>query len=89
VRQLARDALFFVVGIHLVDQVGELPLQQRALDLARRRHGLAFDLGIELAVENAERFTCSTRPSVAFACSTSRASSSLTAALVASDRCVE
>src|ERR1700688_4522226 len=54
--QLASDPPLLVVGVHFVDQMRELPLQQRALDLARGRHRLAFDLRIKLAIENAERF---------------------------------
>ena len=42
--------------VHFFDQMGELLMQERALDLARGRNRFALDFGIELAIENAERF---------------------------------
>src|SRR5262245_65397705 len=54
--QLACDTPLLVVGVHFFDQMRELLLQKRPLDLPRGSNRFALDLGIELTIENAERF---------------------------------
>src|SRR6516165_5268689 len=54
--QLACDATLLVARVHFFDQMRELLLQQRTLDLTRGRDRFALDLRIKFAIEYAKRF---------------------------------